>query len=61
MVQIRKPVVRSQDLIDLTTKSGAAGRATNRLARREKEQREAERLLQEAIAQAMKLQRRRVR
>lgn len=61
MVQIRKPVIRSQDLIDLTTKGGAAGRATNRTARADAARREAERLLEEAIAQALKLQRRRPR
>ena len=61
MVQIKKPLVRSQDLIDLTTKAGAAGRATNRLARAEASRRMAEQLLAEALAQALKLRQRRPR
>lgn len=61
MVQIRKPTVRSPNLIDLTTKAGAAGRATNRLARADKARRESDQLLAEAIAQAMKLRRQRPR
>lgn len=61
MVQIRKPIVRSSNLIDLTTKGGAAGRATNRVANRERSRRIAEELRAEAIAQAMKLRQQRPR
>ena len=61
MVQIRKPVVRSENLIDLTTKSGPEGRATNRLARSLKSKRLAEELLAEALAQALKARQRRPR
>lgn len=61
MVQIRKPIVRSPNLIDLTTKAGAAGRATNRVANRERARRIAEELRAEAIAQAVKLRQQRPR
>lgn len=61
MVQWTKPLQQSDDLIDLTSKGGAAGRATNRLARADKLRRDKERLEAEAIAQAMKLRQRRPR
>lgn len=61
MVQIRKPVQLSQNLIDLSTKAGAEGRATNRLARNFKARELAEDLLREAIAQAMAMRRQRPR
>jgi len=61
MVQWTKPLQQSENLIDLSTKSGAAGRAANRLARAEKLRREKERMEAEAIAQAMKLRQRRPR
>lgn len=61
MVQIRKPVQLSQNIIDLRVKSGAAGRATNRVANAERARRIAEQLKAEAIAQAMKLRRQRPR
>ena len=61
MVQLKKPLQQSDNLIDLSTKSGAAGRATNRLARADKRRRDEERMLAEALAQAMKLRQRRPR
>ena len=61
MVQWTKPLQQSEDLIDLTAKGGAAGRATNRLSRAEKLRRDKERLQAEALAQAMKLRQRRPR
>lgn len=61
MVQIRKPVQLSENIIDLRNKAGAEGRATNRLKRAETARRLAEELLQEALSQAIKMRQQRPR
>lgn len=61
MVQIKKPVQLSSDIIDLRNKGGAAGRATNRLKAKDAARQLAEQLRQEAIMQAIKLRQQRPR
>lgn len=61
MVQIKKPVKLSENIIDLRNKSGAAGRAVNRLKAKDAARQLAEQLRQEAILQAMKLRQQRPR
>lgn len=61
MVQIKKPVKLSENIIDLRTKAGAAGRAVNRLKAKDAARQLAEQLRQEAILQAMKLRQQRPR